>query len=104
MSIPSNGKLDVHRMLPSEMFSARAGRFGDTAPVANTIPPATRGISIASPADTDHATRKRDTLLVDSITHYERAVGWKAEPGDLEPLTVALAESGRSVTTKFKIR
>jgi amidase len=55
---------------------------------------------IEDPALLGHFTALWDSLLVDSITQYERAVGWKAEPGDLEPLTLALAENGRRSDTQ----
>ncbi len=38
--------------------------------------------------------------LVDTITRHERAIGKRAGEGDLEPLTLAMAEDGRDVSAQ----
>ena len=52
---------------------------------------------IEDPALLGHFMVLWNAMLVDTITRFERAVGASAEPGDLEPLTVALADDGRAV-------
>ncbi|HEY3833479.1 MAG TPA: amidase family protein [Acidimicrobiia bacterium] len=55
---------------------------------------------IEDPALLGHFTALWNVSLVDTITRFERAVGGPAGPGDLEPLTIALADDGRTVSAQ----